>query len=244
MEDCSVSDEISEICWFCKKGRHEECMKEMPVNAKSEGPHECTFDTKLISCKCSHGKWNKLNYDKEFWNKYADENESRNNEEFTKFLTDLARSLHCTSILEIGCGTGVDLRKFDDSFEIHGVDLNEHALELARKNIPKGKFYRENITKLPFEDASVDFIFTHKLLNYLDDDTLDNGVSEMFRVAKKYIVNCELFGETEDVINDEMKFRNMLKRWLNYKVKVVSNVNMHEEIEPEQVRFTLLRKLQ
>jgi hypothetical protein len=56
MEDCSVSDEISEICWFCKKGRHEECMKEMPVNAKSEGPHECTFDTKLISCKCSHGK--------------------------------------------------------------------------------------------------------------------------------------------------------------------------------------------
>ena len=244
MEDCSVSDEISKICWFCKKGRHEECMKEMPVNAKSEGPHECTFDTKLISCKCSHGKWNKLNYDKEFWNKYADENESRNNEEFTKFLTDLARSLHCTSILEIGCGTGVDLRKFDDSFEIHGVDLNEHALELARKNIPKGKFHRENITKLPFEDASVDFIFTHKLLNYLDDDTLDNGVSEMFRVAKKYIVNCELFGETEDVINDEMKFRNMLKRWLNYKVKVVSNVNMHEEIEPEQVRFTLLRKLQ
>ena len=244
MEDCSVSDEISKICWFCKKGRHEECMKEMPVNAKSEGPHECTFDTKLISCKCSHGKWNKLNYDKEFWNKYADENESRNNEEFTKFLTDLARSLHCTSILEIGCGTGVDLRKFDDSFEIHGVDLNEHALELARKNIPKGKFHRENITKLPFEDASVDFIFTHKLLNYLDDDTLDKGVSEMFRVAKKYIVNCELFGETEDVINDEMKFRNMLKRWLNYKVKVVSNVNMHEEIEPEQVRFTLLRKLQ
>ena len=244
MEDCSVSDEISEICWFCKKGRHEECMKEMPVNAKSEGPHECTFDTKLISCKCSHGKCNKLNYDKEFWNKYADENESRNNEEFTKFLTDLARSLHCTSILEIGCGTGIDLRKFDDSFEIHGVDLNEHALELARKNIPKGKFHRENITKLPFEDASIDFIFTHKLLNYLDDDTLDNGVSEMFRVAKKYIVNCELFGETEEVINDEMKFRNMLKRWLNYKVKVVSNVNMHEEIEPEQVRFTLLRKLQ
>ncbi len=56
MEDCSVSDEISEICWFCKKGRHEECMKEMPVNAKSEGPHECTFDTKFIACKCGHGK--------------------------------------------------------------------------------------------------------------------------------------------------------------------------------------------
>ena len=185
----------------------------------------------------------RLDYNEGFWNKYADENESRSNEEFTKFLTNLVRSLHCTSVLEIGCGTGIDLRKFDDSFEIHGIDLNEHALELAKGNIPKAKFYKESITKLPFEDSSVDFVFTHKLLNYLDDETVDNGVSEMFRVAKRYVLNCELFGETEEKIDDEMRFRNMLKRWLNYKVRVVSNVNMHEEIEPEQVRFTLLRKL-
>ena len=184
-----------------------------------------------------------MEYDEGFWNIYADENESRTNEEFTKFMTNLARSLHCTSILEIGCGTGIDLRKFDESFEVHGVDLNKHALELAKKNIPKAKFYKEDIIKLPFEDTSVDFVFTHKLLNYLDNETLDNGVSEMFRVAKRYIVNCELFGESEDMINNKMRRRNMLKRWLNYKVKVVSNVNMHEEIEPEQVRFTLLKKL-
>ena len=186
----------------------------------------------------------RLNYDEGFWNKYADENESRNNNEFTKFMTNLTRSLHCTSVLEIGCGTGIDLRQFHDSFEIHGVDLNEHALELARKNIPKGKFHKESITKLPFENGSIDFVFTHKLLNYLDDETVDKGVSEMFRVAKRYILNCELFGETEEKIDDEMKYRNMLKRWLNYKVRVVSNVNMHEEIEPEQVRFTLLKKME
>ncbi len=32
-----------------------------------------------------------MEYDKEFWDKYADENESRNNDEFTKFLTDLVQ---------------------------------------------------------------------------------------------------------------------------------------------------------
>ena len=48
MEDCSVSDKISEICWFCKKGRHDECMKEMPVNSKSEGPHECRFHANVL----------------------------------------------------------------------------------------------------------------------------------------------------------------------------------------------------
>ncbi len=108
-----------------------------------------------------------MEYNKEFWDKYADENESRNNDEFTKFLTDLARSLHCSSVLEIGCGTGIDLRRFDDSFDIHGVDLNDHALELAKKNIPNGKFYKEDITKLPFEDSSVDFVFTPQIVGII-----------------------------------------------------------------------------
>ncbi|MCH7968808.1 MAG: hypothetical protein IH841_06145 [Thaumarchaeota archaeon] len=50
----SDSSDKSEICWFCKKGRHEDCMKEIPMNARSGGPHECAFDTKLVSCKCKH----------------------------------------------------------------------------------------------------------------------------------------------------------------------------------------------
>ena len=53
MKSCDF-DSIQEMCWFCKKGRHEECMKEIPVNSKSDGSHDCTFDTKLIPCKCAH----------------------------------------------------------------------------------------------------------------------------------------------------------------------------------------------
>jgi len=50
----SGSTNHSEICWFCQKGRHEDCMKEIPVDMRSDGPHDCTFDTKLIPCKCKH----------------------------------------------------------------------------------------------------------------------------------------------------------------------------------------------
>ncbi|RNJ74546.1 MAG: class I SAM-dependent methyltransferase, partial [Nitrosopumilus sp. D6] len=32
-------------------------------------------------------------------------------------------------------------------------------------------------------------------------------------------------------------------RLLDYKVRIVSNVDMHEEIEPDMARFTLLKKL-
>ena len=190
-------------------------------------------------------KWNKLtmNYDAEFWGKYADENESRMNEEFAKFITNLASSLHCTSVLEVGCGTGIDLKEFKEPFEVNGLDLNDHALDMARKNLPNVNFKNGNISKMPYDDSSIDFIFTHKLLNYLDDDVLDAGVAEMFRVSKKYILNCELFGESEEPIDENMKYRYMLKRWMNYKVKVISDVHMHEDIEPEKVRFTLLKKL-
>ena len=64
-----------------------------------------------------------MNYDTEFWNKYADENESRYNEEFSKYVTNLVSSLPgVQSVLELGCGTGIDLRLFPDSFELHGID--------------------------------------------------------------------------------------------------------------------------
>ena len=140
-------------------------MKEIPVQGRSDGPHDCTFDTKLIPCKwwLEHKAYNK-----EFWDKYTEENESRYNEEFAKFAKDLAISLRCTSVLEIGCGTGIDLRLFPDTFEINGVDLNDNALKIAKEKLPQGDFKKGNITDLPFEDSSVDFVFTHGLLNYLE----------------------------------------------------------------------------
>jgi ubiquinone/menaquinone biosynthesis C-methylase UbiE len=183
-----------------------------------------------------------MNYKKEFWDKYAAENESKFNPEFAKFVKDLAISLRCTSVLEIGCGTGIDLRLFPDSLEVHGVDLNDMALEIAKKQT-SAQFHNASITDLPFEDSAIDFVFTHQLLNYLDDNTLEKGISEMYRVSKKYIMNCEKYEESEKQIDENSKFRNMQKRWLDYKVRIVSNVDMHEEIEPDKSRFTLLRKI-
>ena len=182
-----------------------------------------------------------MSYDKEFWDKYAIQNESRYNEEFAKFIRDLAVSLRCKSVLEIGCGTGIDLRLFPDTLEVHGVDLNGLALDMAKKSNPLHDFKKDSITKLPFADSSIDFIFTHKFLNCLNEDDLNTGMSEMYRVARKYIVNCEMYdkSQTEDVF----KGRNMLKKWSDYKVKIISDVDMHEDIEPEKIRFTLVKKL-
>ncbi len=184
-----------------------------------------------------------MSYDKEFWDNYAKENESRYNEEFAKFIRDLAVSLRCKRVLEIGCGTGVDLRLFPDIFDVNGVDLNDLAIDMAKKKNPTYHFKKNSITKLPFDDSSIDFIFTHKFLNCLNDEDLNKGVSEMYRVAQKYIVNCETYDKSESKTVDIFRGRNMLKRWSDYKVKIISDVDMHEDIEPEKIRFTLVRKL-
>jgi ubiquinone/menaquinone biosynthesis C-methylase UbiE len=180
---------------------------------------------------------------KEFWDTYAEKNESRFNPEFAKFVKDLAISLRCSSVLEIGCGTGIDLKLFPENIDVNGIDLNDKAINMAKLQLPKAKFNKSSITNLPFEDSSIDFVFTHQLLNYLSDDILETGISEMYRVARKYIMNCERYHEFEIQIDKNTKFRNMEKRWLNYKVRIVSNVDMHEEIDPDKSRFTLLRKM-
>ncbi|MBI1662094.1 MAG: class I SAM-dependent methyltransferase [Nitrosopumilus sp.] len=184
-----------------------------------------------------------MDYNEDFWKKYANENEARYNEEFAKFTKDLAISLRCTSVLEIGCGTGIDLRLFPDTFQIYGVDLNEYALDIAKEKLSVANFKKGNISDLPFEDSSIDFVFTHGLLNYLDEDIVEKGISEMHRVAGKYIMNCETFDDVEKEIDENQKSRNMARRWMDYKVRLVSDVDMHEDIEPGKKRFVLLKKL-
>lgn len=47
-------NELNKICWFCKKNRHADCMKKIPIDSKSAGPHDCTFDMTSVMCSCKH----------------------------------------------------------------------------------------------------------------------------------------------------------------------------------------------
>lgn len=181
---------------------------------------------------------------KEFWEKYAEEADSHYNEEFAKYIRDLTTSLRCTSVLEVGCNAGNDLKLFPEAVEVHGIDSNEKIIEMVKARLPSGNFKVGTVTELPYENSSIDMVFSHGFFNYLEDGLVAKGVDEMFRVAKKYVVTCEVFGN--DNIIDEAnsrKGRNMFQRLSEYKVKIISNVEMHEDIDPEQPKFVLVRKL-
>lgn len=103
---------------------------------------------------------------------------------------------HPASVLEVGCNIGrnlVALRAFID--EIHAVEPNAAAVATARANpalagldIQEGSGF-----KLPYEDRSVDLVFTSGVLIHVAPDDLGAMLDEIVRVANHYVLCVEYF---------------------------------------------------
>ena len=104
----------------------------------------------------------------EYWGKYASEFSSHYNEEMAKFIRDLAVSLKAQSILEVGCSSGNDLKLFPNNLDVNGVDENKQAIKIAQENLAGLKFNVGSIVELPYEDSSMDLVFTRNVLNYVE----------------------------------------------------------------------------
>lgn len=78
-----------------------------------------------------------------------------------KYLKKLNSLLKPNStILDIGCGSGKPIDKFltDKGHKIIGIDISQKQIELARKNIPKGKFEVKDLTDLESREYRVDAV--------------------------------------------------------------------------------------
>jgi len=188
-----------------------------------------------------------MEYNVKFWKNYCEKSEGECNKEFSKFLRDLVFSLRSENILDVGCSNGIDFTEFPETFQAFGLDLNDIAIEKAEKKFPFFRFKKGSITKLPYEDSSIDFVFTHSVLNYIFDEDMKDVMSELYRVSRKYIASFEFFGEDEKIIeiNEGIQswYRNMSRRWADFNVKIISNVDMHEDYDPNKIHFTLVKKL-
>lgn len=180
-----------------------------------------------------------------YWNRYAEDFASNLNEEMAKFINDLALSLRVSSVLEVGCSAGNDLSLFPKDLDVNGIDKSEFAIKTARQNLPF-KFKVGLAISLPYYDSSMDFVFTRNILNYVESSDVDQVLRELFRVSKKYVLNVEFFSDEEQQITDEPITswgRNMQRRWSSFHVKMISNVDLHQDIDPKKSRFTLVRKI-
>jgi SAM-dependent methyltransferase len=91
------------------------------------------------------------------------------------------------SVLEVGCGAGVDLVRFaKGGATVTGVDLSPSAIELATANFAQQGLPADlrvaDGEHLPFPDASFDLVFAHGVVQYTADP--QRMVDEVHRVLK------------------------------------------------------------
>lgn len=164
--------------------------------------------------------------------------------EFSKFIRDLSTSLHTTKILYLGCYDIEDLSEFPENMNVFGITEDVETLGRVVERYPSFEFKQENPLKTTYKDNEFDFVFGHKLFNYLNKEQTQLMLKEMYRLSSKYIVNFEMFSEKEESFEDgKGHYCGMYSKWLDFQVKMISNVQMHEEIDPEQCQFTLVRKV-
>ncbi len=95
------------------------------------------------------------------------------------------------TVLEVGCGKGVNLKYMKDRAVVSGVDINEQALARIPKDIPT---LQASAADLPFEDESFDLVFTSGVLIHAPEFELDLQMSEIVRVSKRYVLAMEYDG--------------------------------------------------
>lgn len=89
------------------------------------------------------------------------------------------------AILDVGCGTGNYLVRFRElGFTARGVEPAAGMIEAAKRLDPTLDITQGVATKLPFPDASFDFVTSIEVLRYLHLDDIRLALREMLRVLK------------------------------------------------------------
>ena len=131
------------------------------------------------------------------------------------------------SVLDVGCGAGVDLARFaKGGAEVTGVDVAPAAVALARANFEqqglRGRLEVADGEHLPFPDAAFDFVYAHGVVQYTANPR--QLVDECRRVLKPG-------GEAMFQVYNRVSWLNALSKLMN--------VGLEHEDAPVLLKFSI-----
>ena len=131
------------------------------------------------------------------------------------------------TVLEVGCGAGVDLARFAKGGAIvTGVDLAPSAIALAKANFGqqglRGRFEVADGERLPFADEAFDLVFAHGVVQYTANP--QGIVDECRRVLKPG-------GRAIFQVYNRVSWLNALSRLMK--------VNLEHEDAPVLLKFSI-----
>ncbi len=109
-------------------------------------------------------------------------------------------------VLDVGCGAGHYLRslklRVDKKIDYTGLDATKYFIELAKKAFGKNhKFLVGDIFNLKFKRKEFDMVICSNVILHLPPPPV-KAISELIRVAKKYVVIRTVFGERNYIIKE------------------------------------------
>jgi len=90
------------------------------------------------------------------------------------------------AVLDLGCGNGRAVKYFvDRGFRGVGIDISDKMLEMAKKHVPEGKFFKNEFTEIEFGPNSFDAVVSFFALNHIPKNQFKKVVIICRKVLKK-----------------------------------------------------------
>lgn len=164
----------------------------------------------------------------EFGDEYIDRNQPttaaiRSRVRAYATILDHIGSAPLASILECGANLGLNLRALRRlvGAELFAIEPNERAGKIAVDDgvLPAANMRNATLESLPFEDDSIDLVFTSGVLIHVPPEQLDRAYQEMHRVARRFVLSLEYFSKSPETIryrgHSELLFkRDFGAKWL------------------------------
>ena len=88
-------------------------------------------------------------------------------------------------VLNVGCWTGAfESLIAGTAASVTAVDVEEQALEVARKRVPTATLVKASVLELPFEDASFDVVTLWETIEHIPPGTEITALKEIARVLR------------------------------------------------------------
>ncbi len=163
----------------------------------------------------------------------------------------LPKYLKHGKILDIGCGTGEDLKflsKF--GFELYGIDLSEKMVEIAKKKVRNAKIFRLDVREVDklFPNDYFDCVLAMYSIVHLPKKEVKEVLRKIKKILKKdgLLVLGMLLGEGEKTV--QVPFRKELKYFVslfkeNEIISILSNLGfiilkkIHLKPETYEIKF-------
>ena len=143
-----------------------------------------------------------------FGDAYTDRNEATTEyinsvahafEQILKKMPDMSPS----SILEVGANIGINLRALNrlTDAQLFAVEPNQKARNRLVEDavLPNNHIFDAAASNLPFDDHSIDLVFTSGVLIHISPEEIDSAYAEIYRVSARYILSLEYFSPTPEV---------------------------------------------